>query len=98
MPLAAFPKCYLDALVAKKTMSVEQWVNDAAEQLDVDGLEFYWGFTPQDSAGIERVRKLVESHDLCIPMMCYSPDFIKPDRNERLTEIEKQKRVIDTTA
>jgi sugar phosphate isomerase/epimerase len=98
MPLAAFPKCYLDALVAKKTMSVEQWVKDAAEKLDIDGLEFYWGFTPQDSAGLQRVRKLVESHDLSIPMMCYSPDFIKPSAAERQAEIEKQKQVIDATA
>lgn len=98
MPLAAFPKCYLDALCAKKTMTVDEWVVMAATELDVDGLEFYWGFTPQDPAGIKRVRDLLVKHKLAMPMMCYSPDFIKPDAAERRAEIEKQKKVIETTA
>ncbi len=98
MPLAAFPKCYLDALCTKKSMSVDDWIASAAKTLDVDGLEFYWGFTPQDAAGIARVRALLKQHDLAMPMMCYSPDFIKPDAAERRVEIEKQKKVIDVTA
>ena len=56
MPLAAFPKCFLDALCVEKTMSVEEWIERAATELDVDGLEFYWGFTPRTDAEIQRVR------------------------------------------
>ena len=56
MPLAAFPKCFLDHLCVAKTMSVDEWIDRAAAELDVDGLEFYWGFTPQEDAEIARIR------------------------------------------
>ena len=60
MPLAAFPKCYLDQLCVTGEMTTEQWVDLSAE-LDVDGLEFYWGFTPwQDPARLDRIRRQVE--------------------------------------
>ena len=98
MPLAAFPKCYLNALCVDKSMSVEQWITLAADELDVDGLEFYWGFTPTDPDELARLKALADARDLSIPMMCYSPDFIKPDRAERQAEIEKQKIAIEATA
>lgn len=93
MPLAAFPKCYLPALCTTKTMSVEEWINSSRE-LDVDGLEFYWGFTPTSTEARRQVRRLVESQRRLIPMMCYSPDFTKPDRIERAAEVEAQKEVL----
>src|SRR5260221_6257730 len=74
MPLAAFPKCYLNALCAERSMTAEGWIERAARDLDVDGLEFYWGFTPADAAGQKRLRALAASYELEIPMMCYSPD------------------------
>jgi len=98
MPLAAFPKCYLDAMIVKKTLSLEQWIADAATQLDIDGLEFYWGFVPRDPAGIQKVKDCLKQHNMAMPMMCYSPDFIKPDSAERKEEVEKQKEVIRVTA
>ena len=98
MPLAAFPKCYLDELVVHHTMTVEQWIDQAAE-LGVDGLEFYWGFTPyEDPSALRRLREQAACHGMAIPMMCYSSDFIKPDAAERAEEVEKQKRAIETTA
>ena len=98
MPLAAFPKCYLNALCIDKTMSVDEWIELAANELDVDGLEFYWGFTPGDPDEQARLRALAKARELSIPMMCYSPDFIKPDPAERRLEIEKQKLAIEGTA
>jgi sugar phosphate isomerase/epimerase len=99
MPLAAFPKCYLNALCADHTMTVYDWIERAAAELDIDGLEFYWGFTPYDRPDeIQRIRERVTAHRLCIPMMCYSPDFIKPDPQERRAEIEKSRVAIATTA
>ena len=98
MPLAAFPKCYLDALCIENSMTLEQWIMMAADQLDVDGLEFYWGFTPQDPTEIKFVRSLLDANNLQMPMMCYSPDFTKPDANDRAAEIEKQKKAIEVTA
>ncbi|RMH68704.1 MAG: sugar phosphate isomerase/epimerase, partial [Bacteroidetes bacterium] len=38
MPLAGFPKCFLDQLVAGE-MTADEWIDLSAE-LDVDGLEF----------------------------------------------------------
>jgi sugar phosphate isomerase/epimerase len=93
MPLAAFPKCYLPALCTTKTMSVEEWIV-ASGDLDIDGLEFYWNFTPATSEARWQVRRLVESQQRLIPMMCYSPDFTKPDRGERMAEVEAQKEVL----
>jgi sugar phosphate isomerase/epimerase len=98
MPLAAFPKCYLDHLCVNKTMTVDEWIDKVATELDVDGLEFYWGFTPQDGPEIERTRKRIEAHGLTMPMMCYSPDFTQPDPAARAREVEKERHVIEVTA
>jgi sugar phosphate isomerase/epimerase len=99
MPLAAFPKCFLDELSLHRTMPVEQWVNLAADELDIDGLEFYWGFTPhEDAKALRAIRDLAESRGLSIPMMCYSPDFTKPDPVDRAGEVRSQERAIAVTA
>ncbi len=98
MPLAAFPKCFLDDLCLHRTMTVEQWIGMAAE-LEIDGLEFYWGFTPsEDGAELERIRASLDAHGLAMPMMCYSPDFTQPDPEARAAETAKQKRAIEVTA
>ena len=99
MPLAAFPKCYLDDLVVHRTMTVDQWIERAAAELPIDGLEFYWGFTPQeDAAELARLRSLMTTRGLAMPMMCYSPDFTQPDRAAREREITQQRRAIEVTA
>jgi sugar phosphate isomerase/epimerase len=99
MPLAAFPKCFLDELVVYKTMTVEEWIDRAADELDVDGLEFYWGFTPHyDIAALQRLKERLAEHGLAMPMMCFSPDFTQPTPAERGKEIEKQRHAIEATA
>ena len=98
MPLAAFPKCYLDHLCVNKTMTLDEWIDKVATELDVDGLEFYWGFTPQDEPEIRRTRERIEAHGLTMPMMCYSPDFTQPDPAARAREVEKERHVIEVTA
>jgi len=99
MPLAAFPKCFLDMMCVDRTMTPEQWIDMAAEQLDIDGLEFFTEFLPvDDEAHMLALRQRTLDHGLSIPMMCYSPDFTKPSAEERQVEIEKQKRAIDAAA
>ncbi len=93
MPLAAFPKCYLPALCTTKTMSLDQWI-DASADLDIDGLEFYWNFTPATAEARRQARQRVQRQGRSIPMMCYSPDFTKPDRAERMAEVQAQKDVL----
>ncbi len=94
MPLAAFPKCFLDTLCVTHTMSVDDWL-ELSFTLDVDGLEFYWPFTPaHDARELERLRRKVEARGRSIPMMCYSPDFTQPEAEARRREVEAQKRVL----
>jgi sugar phosphate isomerase/epimerase len=95
MPLAAFPKCFLNAMCVERTMSVDQWL-DLTRDFDIDGLEFYWNFTPwRDPAEMDRIRRRVEDEGRSIPMMCYSPDFTIPDAAERRREVEQELVAID---
>jgi len=98
MPLAAFPKCFLEDMVVSKALSLERWIDMVADELDVDGLEFYWGFAPRDTASISRVRSYASARRLAIPMMCYSPDFTKPDAGERAQEVANAKNAIEVTS
>jgi sugar phosphate isomerase/epimerase len=98
MPLAVFPKCFLDRLCVTGEMSVDDWL-DLGETLDVDGYEFYWGFTPwRHPAELERIRRRVEDGGRSIPMMCFSPDFTQPSPAARDGEIARQKEAIVATA
>lgn len=99
MPLAAFPKCYLDDLMAGE-MPIDEWL-DLAERIGLDGVEFYWGITPDpdtERAELNRIHNELEGRDLAAPMMCYSPDFTRPDPGDRRKEIEQEKRAIRAIA
>jgi sugar phosphate isomerase/epimerase len=98
MKLAAFPKCFMDELCVHHSMTVFDWIDIGAE-LGVDGLEFYTGFLESKQPDfLERVRASLERHGLAMPMLCYSPDFTRPDPRERELEVERQKRAIDLSA
>ena len=97
MPLAAFPKCYLGQLMEGE-MSLTEWF-DVASEVDVDGVEFYWGITPDDDPDeLDRLREAAAERGLSVPMMCYSPDFTVPDPADRRAEVEREKRAIEATA
>lgn len=94
MPLAAFPKCYLKALCIERRMRVEEWIEMSA-QLDVDGLEMYWGFLPHESfSALKALRRSAEAQGRPIAMLCYSPDFTRPSREEWLCEVQQAKHAI----
>ena len=98
MPLAAFPKCFLDRLCVLRDMSVTEWI-DLASELDIDGLEFYGGFIPfGQSDELVRLREFAEARGLAVPMTCVSPDFTQPDPADRAAEVERQRRAIEATA
>jgi sugar phosphate isomerase/epimerase len=79
-------------------MKVDAWL-DLAAQLKVDGLEFYWHFTPwNDQAELKRLRRRVQELGMSIPMFCYSPDFTRPAPQDRKREVEQQKVAIQTAA
>ena len=70
MPLAAFPKCFLHALCVDHSMTPEQWIHLAAAELDIDGLEFYWGFVPhEEPSELARLRAILDAKGLEMPMM-----------------------------
>ncbi len=98
MKLAAFPKCYMDQLVVDRTMSLFDWIAMASD-LPVDGLELHNGFFASlELAYLDQVRGEIERRTLEMPMLCYSPDFIKPDPAERAAEVEREKQMIRITA
>ncbi len=98
MRLAAFPKCYMDALCVDRSMSVFDWI-EMASGLEVDGLEMYPGFFASlEDEYLDRVREAIECRGMTMPMFCCSPDFTHPDPAVRQDEIERERRMIDVTA
>jgi sugar phosphate isomerase/epimerase len=94
MPLAAFPKCFIDAICVDKSMTVYDWI-EATAPMDIDGLEFYWPMTPaNDPKEITKLRQTVERQGRSIPMMCYSPDFTHPDLADRQREVAAEKHAL----
>ncbi len=97
MKISAFPKCYLDAISTKRTMTVFDWI-DQAKQLPADGLEMYEGFFPSfDNAEVDRVGNAIRDAGFAMPMFCCSPDFAQPDADARKREVEREAAMIAVT-
>ena len=96
--LAAFPKCFMDQLCVDHSMTLFEWI-ELASTLDVDGLEFYFGFVDSlDEASLDKVKQKLQEKKLEMPMLCYSPNFTVADRAKRQEEIVKQNAMVDLTA
>ena len=94
MKISAFPKCYLDAISIRHTMTVFDWI-EQAKQLPAEGLEMYEGFFPSlDNAEIDRVSDALRQANFAMPMLCCSPDFTQPSAEQRAREVERQARMI----
>lgn len=102
MHLAAFPKCYMDALCVHRTMTVFDWIDLACRELKpcgVTGLEMYPGFLLSFEPGyLATVREALDRAGFAMPMFCASPDFTAPDPEHRRAEIEKQRQMISVAA
>ena len=93
MQLSAFPKCYLDDIVAQR-MSVFEWI-DQARALDAEGLEMYSGFLTELSPPyLDKLRDAIAGAGFAMPMFCCSPDFTIPDADARRREIEREADMI----
>jgi sugar phosphate isomerase/epimerase len=102
LQLAAFPKCYLDAICIEHTMTIFDWI-DLAEKhlkpLGVTGLETYHGtLVSHEPAYLARVREAHEAAGLSAPMFCASPDFTSPDASYRSAQMEIERGMIEATA
>ena len=78
-------------------MSYVEWIGDAAT-LGGEGVEHYDGFfrsfAPED---VDPIVEAMERTSQVTSMLCFSPDFTHPDRDERQRQIERQKIAIDLT-
>jgi sugar phosphate isomerase/epimerase len=94
MKIAAFPKCYMDALCITRTMSLFDWI-DQAKTLGVEGLELYPGFFAHfDEAYLTRVSDSLAEAGFVMPMLCCSPDFTQPDADRRRQAVEQHMEMI----
>jgi sugar phosphate isomerase/epimerase len=96
MPLkiSAFPKCYMDAIAGRRTMTVFEWI-EQARALDADGLEMYEGFlTSYDDGYVDQVAEAIANAGFAMPMLCCSPDFTHPDREVRKRAVEHEAKMI----
>lgn len=96
MPLkiSAFPKCYLEDIVARRTMTVFDWI-EAARGLDADGLEMYEGFfTSLNDDYIDQVGAAIHRAGFAMPMLCASPDFTDPDPDARKRAVDRHAELI----
>jgi len=95
--LAAFPKCYIEDIAFKRTMSLFDWIT-MAKALPAEGLELYEGFlTSHDDAYLDAVGEAIASAGFAMPMMCCSPDFTHPDPDARRRAFDRQAEMIRVT-
>ena len=96
MHIAAFPKCYLDAICVDRTMDVFQWI-EMADALEVEGLELYEGFFASlDRGYLESIGDALARGNHAMPMLCVSADFTHPDPTCRTRAVEHQLRMMET--
>lgn len=97
MKISAFPKCYIEDIAGRRTMTVFQWI-DMARGLDAEGLEMYDGFfTSLDNDYIDRVGEAIHEAGFAMPMLCCSPDFTHPDPDARRRAWERECEMIRIT-
>jgi sugar phosphate isomerase/epimerase len=95
--LAAFPKGFFDAIVARQ-MSLFEWI-EGAGTLGIDGIELYPAFFESFSATyLATVRRAAADQGLELPMLCHSPDFTQPDATARAREVDRTREMFRVTA
>jgi sugar phosphate isomerase/epimerase len=97
LKISAFPKCYLDAIAGRRSMTVFDWI-EQARALDADGLEMYDGFfTSLDDAYLDGVGEALDRAGFAMPMLCCSPDFTNPDPDARKRAVDREAELIRVT-
>lgn len=97
MKISAFPKCYIDDIAARHTMTLFEWI-DMARTLGAEGLEMYDGFFESiDDVYIDKVGDALVRAGFAMPMLCNSPDFTNPSEDGRKRAIERSVELIRVT-
>jgi sugar phosphate isomerase/epimerase len=95
--ISVFPKCFFDELTEGR-MPFADWIV-AAASLGGEGVEHYDGFFRSFApADVDPIVRLMETTGQITSMLCFSPDFTKPDAAERGRQVQRQKDAIDLTA
>lgn len=93
--ISAFPKCYLDDIAGRRTMTVFDWI-EMAKGLPAAGLEMYDGFfTSIEPSYLNCVRDAIHEAGFVMPMLCCSPDFTNPDERGRQASVARQIAMIE---
>jgi sugar phosphate isomerase/epimerase len=97
MKIAAFPKCYIEDIAVRRTMSLFDWI-EMAKSLPAEGLELYEGFpTSLDGDYLDEVGEAIHKAGFEMPMMCCSPDFTNPDPDARKRAFDHEVEMIGVT-
>jgi sugar phosphate isomerase/epimerase len=92
--ISVFPKCYFDELV-RGERSYVGWIHDAAT-LGGEGVEHYDEFfASYNEPDVGAVMDAMRETGQISSMLCFSPNFTHPDSDERLRQVERQKKAID---
>jgi sugar phosphate isomerase/epimerase len=95
--IAAFPKCYIDDIAVRHTMTIFDWIK-MVPALGAEGLELYEGFlASRDDAYLDRVSEAISAGGFAMPMMCCSPDFTNPDPDGRKRALDHEAEMIRVT-
>jgi sugar phosphate isomerase/epimerase len=98
MHIAVFPKCYLEDIARKRTMTVFEWIEIARQLVDAEGLEMYEGFfDSMHDDYIDSVTEAIHKAGFVMPMLCCSPDLTNPDATQRQRAIEYEAEMIRIT-
>jgi len=93
--IAAFPKCFIDDIAHRRTMSVFEWI-ELACGLPVEGLEMYAGFLVRDEPEyVDEVAAAIAAAGFAMPLFCCSPDFTVPDDTLRRRERDRAVAMIE---
>jgi sugar phosphate isomerase/epimerase len=92
--ISVFPKCYFDDLCQGR-MDYLDWLHQAAT-LGAEGVEHYDGFFRSfDPTGVDPVLRVLNETGQTSSLLCFSPDFTRPEAAERVRQVERQKTAID---
>ena len=98
MPLAAFPKCFIRAILQDRTMTIRDFV-DLASGIGLDGVELYSPMLAGwDDSRLHALKTCADDRNIKLAMMCHSPDFTQPEAAARRAEVLREAEVIRQTA
>ena len=89
------PVRLMPAIMFEKTMTTEQWLDDAKNKFDLPAVEMYFGFLKDlEEDYVAHIARELKKHELEVSQLCTSTDFTHPDPEERARQHDYFKRAI----